>query len=249
VGTSDGQAPYAGVVLFAFLMVAALLAKQYGFVTIKNEIDLFGLIGIPAFIITVLQLIRGHRIQASDLIRSHMSTFLANETLRTSFHDLIYSFSDDEWREAQKLTKDFDPKIKATTTLADAWNALDSLNSKREMGHRLYHPAFFQGSEEEKRLDAVLHFFDVLAYSWRNKLVPADDIAGVAGYHLAVIDTREVSRFYLDINAAFWENLPFKKRIGAEPPFENLRLLLDAIRSLNNLRTSDLLRENSKRGA
>jgi len=44
---------------------------------------------------------------------------------------------------------------------------------------RLYDPSTFQFSEEERRLDALLGFFDILGYHHHRGVVHMQDIAGV----------------------------------------------------------------------
>ena len=92
---------------------------------------------------------------------------------------------------------------------------------------------FFQGSIEEQRLDAVLHYFDMLAYNQQRNLISAEDISGVSGYHLAVIGSRDIINYYLDQIKNNWEYLPYKKRISAEEPFDNLRKLLADVKRIN----------------
>ena len=109
-------------------------------------------------------------------------------------------------------------------------------NIGREPGLRFYDPDFFQGSKEEQRLDAVLHYFDVLAYNYRKGLISLADISGVSGYHLAVIGSRDVVQYYLAQNKAYWDNLPYKTRVGAEPPFVSLGVLLAELKNYNESR-------------
>ena len=104
----------------------------------------------------------------------------------------------------------------------EAFNPKESL----PVGKRRYHPMFFQGSPEEKRLDRVLHHFDMIAYYWLQGTIHIKDISGVAGYHLGVIGTRRVIRYYLRLNDKRWPLLPYKQAVGGEPPFAQLADLL-----------------------
>ncbi len=225
-----------GLAFFLIVLSIELILARVGLVTIRRNIDLFGIVGIPLFFVTISELARTHSLQAAALITGHMSNFLTNDGLYSAFHDLISKYSDEDWEAVRSLVEkslNRNDKKKTPDMRKEAWEALASLNSERLEGSRLYHPDFFQGSVEEKRLDSVLQFFDVLAYNYRNGLISVRDIRGVAGYHLAVIGTREVTDYYLRRNAEFWRNLPFEERVGAEPPFENLRQLLTAYKHYN----------------
>ena len=221
--------------MFFLLVLGVIVAHSLKLIEIKNQIDLFGLVGVPAFVITIWQLLRGHQIQSFDLVRSHMTGFLSNKALRSAFMELIYTYNDDDWNAVKaKLPKALNRESKKTSAMREnSWKALETLNIGRAEGRRLYDPDFFQGSEEEKRLDAVLHFFDVLAYGYRSKMISVADLAGVAGYHLTIIGSREVTTYFLKRNKEFWDNLPYRERVGAEPPFENLRVLLKAVKQYN----------------
>jgi hypothetical protein len=224
-----------GIALFVLLLAGEVILDRAGVINFKKEIDLFGIAGIPLFFVTIIELVRTHRLQAAELIRAHMSGFLTNDNLHGAFHDLIYQYSDDDWKLVKsKLPSSMERDQPKTPEVRGAvWKALETINLGREEGSRLYDPDFFQGSKEEKRLDAVLHFFDILAYNYRNRLISVKNIRGVAGYHLAVIGTREVISYLLRRNSEYWKRLPYQNRIGAEPPFENLRRLLAAVEHYN----------------
>ena len=226
-----------GLFLFLAILCVEILLDRNGTIKFKNEIDLFGIAGIPLFFVTIIELMRSHRIQAAELVRGHMSAFLMNAELYRTFHELIYDYSDADWERVKALL----PKAikindqKTPAVVGRVWAAIDDLNHGREEGSRLYNPDFFQGSLEEKRLDSVLHFFDILAYNYRNGLIPLNNITGVAGYHLAIINTREVTSYYLSRNKEFWNKLPYEKRMRAEAPYENLRQLLQALERRNTV--------------
>ena len=81
---------------------------------------------------------------------------------------------------------------------------------------------FFQGSSEEKRLDKVLHHFDIIAYNWSQDVISIEDISGTIGYHLEIIRKRNVIQYYLELNADRWKLLSDT----SEPPFTKLNNLL-----------------------
>lgn len=201
--------------------------------------------GIPLFVITIVELINNQRVQTAGLVRSHISDFLSNPRLYGAFHELIYLYNDDVWKEVKKtvdkLHLDRDQENKTSDMREKAWEALDDINEGHSTGKRFYDPDFFQGSLEEQRLDSVLHYFDMLAYNFNKGLITIDDITGVSGYHLAVIDSRKVIEYYFERNINFWKKLPYEKMVGAEPPYKNLRELLKLIRTRNKKRTGQIL--------
>jgi hypothetical protein len=238
-----------GLLIFVGLLCIALIWERVtGIETFKKQIDLFGIAGIPLFFVTIIELVRTHRLQSAELVRSHMSLFLTNRDVYDAFHELIYNYSDDEFDNVRSLLP---PTINRNARKSDAvksqvWKLLEGFNEGRGEGSRFYDPDFFQGSLEERRLDSVLHYFDVIAYNYRNSLLRITDIEGVAGYHLAVIGTRKVTTYYLQRNEDYWKTLPYETRVGAEAPFENLRLLLDGIKRHNRAKIADILKKAEK---
>ncbi len=230
-----------GLVVFALILVCVAIASAMDYIKLELKLDALAITAIPLFIVTIIELARTHRLQTAELVRSHISEFLSNDQLNGAFHELIYRYSDEIWRKVKSslpgnVSRD-DIKTRTPEKKQEVWKGLELLNAERALGTRFYDPDFFQGSTEEQHLDAVLHYFDVLAYNYRRGLISLRDIRGVSGYHLAVIGSREVIQYYLAQNKAFWDNLPYKTRIGAEPPFENLRLLLAAIKRFNQIKT------------
>lgn len=122
---------------------------------------------------------------------------------------------------------------KTPDTRKQSWQALATINDGRAEGSRYYDPDFFQHSPEERRLDSVLHYFDMLAYNEDRKLISVEDITGVAGYHLAVIGSRAVVQYYLERNRVWWAHLPYHEAVGAEEPYHYLRALLSKIKTRN----------------
>jgi hypothetical protein len=91
------------VTLFLVLLCSEIYLDRVGAIKFKSEIDLFGIAGIPLFFVTIVELIRAHRVQAAELVRSHMSAFLMNDDLHRVFHELIYDYSDGDWEKVRSL--------------------------------------------------------------------------------------------------------------------------------------------------
>lgn len=245
----DLSAHWWGLLAFAVILVVALILIQMGVVKPRGEVDIFAIAGIPLFIATIASLAKTYRVQAAGLVRSHISELLANTDLHMAFHELIYAYRDETWEAVKAalpthLGRDVAPKTPEMRK--QSWEALAALNEGRSEGFRYYDPDFFQHSPEERRLDSVLHYFDMLAYNRERHLISVEDITGVAGYHLAVIGSRSVIRYYLARNRDWWEKLPYKQRVGAEEPYRHLRSLLEEIERRNKRDAARELSEESR---
>ena len=232
-----------GLVMFILLLAVVTIAHWLSYIEFEPRINILAITGIPLFFVTILELVKTHELQTATLVRSHISDFLSNEELNSAFHYLIYGYSDDKWRKVKSvLPQDIDRDDAASRTDENrikVWSKLDSINVNRKLGLRFYDPDFFQGSKEEQHLDAVLHYFDVLAYNYRKDLISLADISGVSGYHLAVIGSREVVTYYLKQTKDYWAKLPYNMRVGAEPPFVSLEKLLAALKDYNMNKKGD----------
>lgn len=233
-----------GIISFFLLIIIFGIIGHLDTKFIKKEIDPLSIAGIPLFIVTIASLVKSYRVQTAGFVRDHIANFLANKDLYSAFHDLIYKYNDDVWKNTKKLCQQtingYDPfNIK----MDKCWVDLQNINTNKQQGSRFYHPAVFQGSLEEQRLDAVLHYFDILAYNRKQKLISIDDITGVSGYHLTVIGSRRIIRYYLNINKVQWKKLPYHKKMRSEEPFKNLRRLLFEIK-LRNIKMRKKIKNN-----
>ena len=99
-------------------------------------------------------------------------------------------------------------------------------------GERLYHPAIFQGSKEEARLDKFLQYIDLIAYYYNSKIISKDELHGSIGSIIMTLSERRVIKYYLDILRE-GTHLRSKKqgRLTTAPiPFENLAQFLGSLR-------------------
>lgn len=168
-----------------------------------------------------------------------------------TYHDLIYNYSDAEWEKThaatEKYRKDCQEKVENVTfeTRDAVWKTLNPSSSNssgnRPDGKRRYHPMFFQGSLEERKLDKVMNFFDLIAHQYGRGVLKLGDISGIAGYHLGVIGTRKVIQYYLVLNAEKWSDLSYQAAVGTEPPFTNLKRLLKDLEKWQKKRTGKRL--------
>jgi len=232
-----------GITSFLFVLnldyffPAYSLAKEYTITTLTT---------IPLFFITIINLYWGvikHRKtlekalfdnsqslekaildQKSTIIREYVSGFHTNEFLQRIYFDLVYSYSDTIY---DKLVDD--PIYKTDPPpIRPCFPDSAQTPELRDIGSRYYHPNFFQFSLEEKKLDSLLGFFDVVAYQYVKELISLEDIVGTVGYYLEIINTRKASNEYLNLIDREWEKTDYGKS-GAKKPYTYLRILLKAL--------------------
>ena len=113
----------------------------------------------------------------------------------------------------------------------EMFRRLEYLQGGREVGHRFYHPALFQGSVEEKRLDSLLGYFNTIAYYYyaSPQLFTMKDIDGSIGFHLAIVVKCPAVVEYFKIIDKLWENnREYNTTIfGADPQYSKLRTLIE----------------------
>jgi hypothetical protein len=148
----------------------------------------------------------------SGLVKEFAAKLHTEESLSETFFYLVYCYSD-------KLYDDF----KAATPEQKA-----AMQKHRPEGRRLYDPAKFQGTEEERRLDALLGYLDVIAFHYRRGVLPMRDIAGSMGFHLQAIASRKVIVEYRNTTAdTWWDKSSFQKDYKSVAPFGYLDNLLN----------------------
>lgn len=110
------------------------------------------------------------------------------------------------------------------------------MNESKAEGFRLYHPEYFQWSEEERRLDGLLGYFDVIGYYYHRGFLKMDDIVGSLGWILTVLRAKEVVQRYLRFTDERFQKLREENTIDlshALPPFIYLKRLLDDFERYN----------------
>lgn len=109
---------------------------------------------------------------------------------------------------------------------------------KGQVGLRYYHPDCFQGSEEERRLDALIGYLDIIGYHYHHGLIRMKDVAAMLNYQLAAFASRKVIKTYLgEVGGAdWWEKSKLHTGSGgAKIPYLYFRILL-----------ADFVRHNKK---
>jgi predicted outer membrane lipoprotein len=218
-------------------VIGAVLASEMAIITairfLRLEPDVkVGIVtftAIPLLLITVMELGRNLRLQRAAFIKDYISQFFTNVDLYQTFHELIYDYTDVRFEKVESIRKEQHLDNQEKPVFAP----FESLQGGRQTGSRLYHPRLFQGSPEERRLDALLGYFDVIAYYYAKGYLRIEDIVGSVGYFLAVMKARKVVSDYLKANREAWMNPEYNSSMGVTPPFAYLQRLLDDIQEYN----------------
>ena len=178
-----------------------------------------------ALLIVILQMIRKLMLDRAEFIENYVSKFFIDKTLNTAFHDLVYTYDDDTFKQFEciRIKQELDKPDKGKRPIFEPFS---EFQAEREIGSRLYHPKLFQGSSEEMRLDALLGYFNVIAHRYTKGLLRLDDISGNIGYCLLVMHKRMVIQEYLNYQESNWKKGGYQK-FGRSPPLTQLRELMN----------------------
>ena len=182
---------------------------------------------IALFIAAHVQLQKNREYQRAAFLGEYVSRIFTDKEFSDTFHYLIYTYNDHCFCKVKIKLKD--DGITRDSGQKAMYQCLESLpiQDGREEGFRFYHPDVFQGSAEEKRLDSLLGYFNIVAYYYKKeKLLSIDDINGSIGYHLAVMSARTIVSEYMNIIEADWEKGGYAKKFGIQEPFRDLKVLL-----------------------
>jgi len=220
--------------------VAALIgAATFGVLTFDKKIDLAFLVAAFGFLITIVQLNQSTALQRGTFIKDHVAQFFARPELYETWHDLVYNYENDlfakvdEYVARNKLRGMPQRPIQLTLDQID----LTSEERIKWNGIRIYHPDIFQGSDEEKKLDGLLGYLDVIGFHCESGLIGVADVSGSLGYFLSHMGRRRIIMYYLDLTKDLWQGPNSKYReITPEPPFDYTRKLLDRLARFNQRR-------------
>jgi hypothetical protein len=221
----------------AFMLALAHL----NLVKFEPKIDIAGLTAIPLFLIGLFELYRQTTVRRASFVTDYIAKFYTERNLHETFNDLIATYPDAKYEAIQKAVSDA-----GATGMAATFTATTALQDGRSEGHRFYHPDHFQGSVEERRLDALLGYFDVIGYQYVHGLVRMADVAGMLGYQLSLVMSRKVIKSYLEgTDLRWWKKTP-QSRESAMVPYLYLRALLAGFKQYN-VRYQDRLQAEFER--
>lgn len=179
----------------------------------KTSIAVFAV--LPPLIIGIIQLRNTLALQKASFIRDFIAKLYTDKELSQTYHYLIYTYNDAKYKEFKSASSDLREK----------------LQEGRVEGNRFYDPDDFQGSEEERRLDALLGYFDIIGYHYWTGALEINDIARLLGYHLTVLIKRDVIVDYLNAVPDYWKKV--SGEVESVGPFRYLTILLHDFRSFN----------------
>ena len=220
---------------FALLCEIPLLAMiQGGSLKFSHEINLEALTALPIFVMGLLQLFYNGRVQKTDFIRSYAEGFFTDRELYSAFHELVYQYTDTRYDaiDAAVLEKEKAKEINGETA-RPFFDFGAGLPQDRKEGMRFFHPRYFQGSPEERRLDMLIGYFDMLGYHHSQGFVSIQDVAGSFGHYLNILSKRKVIKEVRTVYREAINDSNYAKQNGRIQPFRYFDHLMDAIDVLN----------------
>lgn len=208
-------------------------ASQFQF---DKSINLAAFITIPGIFFAVISLLMSVFLQRGAFVKDYMAQFFLRPELYQTWHDLIYDYDDDLFEYVDRFVSDekLTQRTRRPIPLALNVNALKEDQRDKWSDIKIYHPAIFQGSEEEKRIDSLFGYLNVIGYYHARGLIHLRDISGTLGYFLAHMSQRKVVRAYVRIMNEAWERRGSRLReIHPVPPYSYLEHLLSAIERRN----------------
>jgi hypothetical protein len=190
---------------------------------------------IPLFILAILQLAYNGRLQKTDFLRNYSEEFFTNEALYSAFHQLVYTYRDSDFEKVEALITEHE----AAKTLSDktprpVFTSIQRSLGVEEIGCRLYHPKYFQGSPEERRLDMLIGYFDLLGYHHMRGYLSIEDIAGSLGHYLNMLSRRKVIQSLRAIYRDAVLDSDYAKHNGRIRPFYYFEELMRSIENFNS---------------
>jgi hypothetical protein len=196
-----------GLLLLAVGTVISLLA-DLGKLHIENKLELAGLFAIAGFVVVIFQLWEANVVQRAKFLTDYLTKIYTDEDLNSAFHALVETYNDQLFDQIDAVAKQQDAGKKAQGNNAPVFDIFDKFQGERasRSGYRFYHPECFQGSEEERRLDALIGYLDIVGYHYWYGLIRMRDVAALLNYHLATFASRKVIASYLRVSGEDWWN-------------------------------------------
>jgi hypothetical protein len=193
---------------------------------------------------------RSVRQQKAEFISDYLGQLFTSPELSLAFHELVYTYTDriyvlvTEAAVRAGASQKEPPFFVDQTLIPDAVDGAAKPNKRvrrnAKRANRFFLPHKFQLSPEERRLDSLLHFFNLAGYYLAEDLITVEDLYGCIGYHLRLIISRKAITDYLQIVFEKFQDLPENRgKKDVIRPFYYLLLLLaefDAYNQKNEIR-------------
>ena len=240
--------PLAMVLAAESLLIALVL---FHLLTFAGHVETLAFLTLAGFTVAIYQLSLGYSIQRAKFLSDYLSRIYTDADLSATFHDLVETYSDATFKRIDKIWKEAAEVERAKTSDGPVFDLFDSVQGSRrgQAGQRYYHPDCFQGSEEERRLDALIGYLDIAGYHYYHKLIPMKDIAAMLNYQLAAFASRMVIQCYLgDVSDEKWwhSSSLYEDSGGAMIPFLYFRLLVADFIRYNEANKAFLKRAQKK---
>jgi hypothetical protein len=212
-----------------------LLLVHFGKIHLVKKIEIGGLFTIAGFVVVIFQLWQGTIVQRARFLTDYLTKIYTDEELNSAFHALVETYNDSLFDRIDEIAKAKGAKQISERTNAPVFDIFDQFQGTRKEGIRYYHPECFQGSEEERRLDALFGFLDVVGYHHCYGLIRMPDIAALLNYQLATLATRKVVARYLRVSGNdWWPGTPMSQRSGStQLPYFYFRNMLGEFMDYN----------------
>ena len=218
------------IVIAELLLAMGFLFRFWGqpLLRFENTTSIAVFAVLPPLIIGVVQLRNTLALQRATFIKDFISRLYTDKELSQAYHYLIYTYNDAKYLDFKSAASEDKEKMQAGRT----------------KGNRLYDPTTFQGTEEERRLDALLGYFDIVGYHYWSGALEIKDIARLLGYHLTILSKRRVVLEYLDAVPEYWRRVSGQtESVG---PFRYLTVLLQDFVKFNEREQPRIKRINEK---
>ena len=186
--------------------VLVLAVPRIGILQFEPKLQLVAIFIIAGFGITLFQLAQSQVVQRAKFLSDYLSRIHTDKELSSAFHDLVATYEDRTFDMVTAQVTEYEMKLKyeKAAIARPVFQPLESLQGQRIAGQRYYHPLYFQGSEEERKLDGLLGYLDVVGYHHYHGLIRTKDIVAMLNYHLAALASRKVINTYLTASGESW---------------------------------------------
>lgn len=173
----------------------------------KIELPVTIFVATTSIFFTLLEIQRNSEVQRANFVKDYIAALHINDDLKRTFHDLVYLYKDENFEKIHK-TKEIDLKDAGEVLNTFFLTGEGEINHNRIEGTRFYHLTNFQGSEEERKLDSLLYYFDVIGYYYEKGLITLTDVNGTIGYFIDCLSSRKCTKTYLELIFTSGKNKP-----------------------------------------
>jgi hypothetical protein len=219
--------------LFVFLRYLKDLKIEW--IAFDGKIESVALVTTVILIFTVFQLEGALCLQRAGFIKEYASRIFTDPELRSAFHELVYRYNNEIFSEIDKIARSKTENIDLLPTALTVggefkpifFEVPEQFKNRSKKGARYYHPALFQRSKEEERLDALLSYLNVIGYYYHEGLLKMSDITGTLAFILIIIKERNVIARYIEICQNGWTQYTHDHTLGLPQPLSHLQNLLN----------------------